>query len=69
MAARWLAFLTVMLAVGLFAFRTLIARPAALIAPAATGAVSRALAVAAGLALVALPLYVLVATASSRSGP
>jgi copper transport protein len=68
-AARWLAFLTVMLTVGLFAFRALIARPATLITPAATSAVSRTLAVAAGLALVALPLYVLVATAEFAIRP
>ncbi len=66
---RWLAFLAVMLAVGLFAFRALIARPAALIAPTAVRAVTRALAVAAVLALITVPAYVLVATAEFALRP
>ncbi|MDX6546994.1 MAG: copper transport protein, partial [Gaiellales bacterium] len=62
-ATRWLAFLGVMLAVGLFTFRAVIARPAAATAPNATRAVSRAVALAAALALIAIPVYTFVATA------
>ena len=62
-ATRWLAFLTLMLAVGLFVFRAIIARPAALLVPSATRVVTRAFVATAGAALVALPVYVVVATA------
>ncbi len=62
-ATRWLAFLTVMLVVGLVVFRAIIARPAVPVAPAAARDVTRAVAGAAAVALVAVPLYVVVATA------
>ncbi len=55
---RWLTFLSVMTAIGLFCFRTLIARPVG-----AIPAVTRAFAAAVALALIVTPIYVLLATA------
>jgi copper transport protein len=66
---RWLAFLGLMLVVGLFALRAIIARPAAAVTLAPLRALSRATAVAAVLALLAIPLYVLVATAQFAQRP
>jgi copper transport protein len=68
-ATRWLAFLGLMLAVGLFSLRAVIARPAAAVAPAPLRALSRATAVALVFALLAIPLYVLVATAEFAQRP
>jgi len=68
-AARWLAFLTLMVAVGLFVFRALIARRAAPVAPAGTRAVALACVGATMLALLALPVYVFVATAEFALRP
>jgi copper transport protein len=67
--ARWLVFLSMMVAVGLFALRAIIARPAAQIAGAPLRALSAATAVAIAVALVAIPLYVLVATAEFAQRP
>src|SRR6266566_5067965 len=62
--ARWIAFLTVMSAIGIFFLRMLIARP---LVRRVSGTTLRALSIAffavAGLALVAVPVYVLIATA------
>ena len=56
--ARWVMFLSVMSAIGLFAFRTLIARPAAQLAPPASlRTVSRAFVVTSLVGLVAIPVY------------
>jgi copper transport protein len=66
---RWLAFLGLMLAVGLFALRAVIARPAAAVNVAPLRALSRATAAALLLALLAIPLYVLVATAEFAQRP
>jgi copper transport protein len=63
---RWLAFLGLMLAVGLFALRAVIARPAA---AAPLRALSRATVAALVFALIAIPLYVLVATAEFAQRP
>ncbi len=68
-ATRWLAFLGLMLAVGLFSLRAVIARPAAAVAPAPLRALSRATAVALVFAMLAIPLYVLVATAEFAQRP
>src|SRR6185437_15310388 len=68
-ATRWLAFLGLMLAVGLFSLRAVIARPAAAVAPAPLRALSRATAAALVFALLAIPLYVLVATAEFAQRP
>ena len=68
-ATRWLVFLGMLLAVGLFAIRTLIARPVAAVAAPALRTVSIALGLALGVALVAIPVYVLVATASFALRP
>jgi copper transport protein len=66
---RWLAFLGPMLAVGLFALRAVIARPAAAVDVAPLRALSKATAVALVLGLLAIPLYVLVATAEFAQRP
>jgi copper transport protein len=55
---RWLTFLSVMTAIGLFVFRTLIARPVGRMR-----VVTRAFGAALALALVVTPIYVLLATA------
>ncbi len=60
---RWLVFLSIMIAAGLFVFRALIARRALVDSPAASRAVNRALIVAVAAALVAAPLYMVVTTA------
>ena len=61
--ARWLVFLTVMAAIGLFVLRIAIARPlAAKLGPGALRPLSIAFLVAAALALVAVPVYLDVAT-------
>jgi copper transport protein len=62
--ARWLVFLFAMAAIGLFALRTLIARPLAERVPGASlGRLSLAFGVSLVLALVVLPAYVVMATA------
>ena len=68
-ATRWLAFLSMMIAVGLFSLRAVIARPAVGIAGAPLRALSVATAVALAAALVAIPVYVLVATAEFAQRP
>jgi copper transport protein len=66
---RWLAFLGLMLAVGLFALRAVIARPGAAVNVAPLRALSKATAVAVVFALLAIPVYVLVATAEFAQRP
>jgi copper transport protein len=68
-ASRWTAFLTVMLAVGLFAMRTVIARPVAAVAPRAMRALEVTLAACLGLALLAIPVYMVLTTASFALRP
>jgi copper transport protein len=64
LVARWVAFLAVMVAVGLFVLRTAIARPVvSRVRETRLRAVSIAFVVALAIALVAVPVYVLVATA------
>ena len=64
LVARWVVFLSVMSAIGLYVLRVLIARPVVRRVPG-TGlrALSIAFAVASAIALVATPLYLLIATA------
>ncbi len=66
---RWLVFLSMMFAVGLFSLRAVIARPAAAVAAAPLRALSLATAASLAVALVAIPLYVLVATAEFAQRP
>ena len=62
--ARWLVFLLSMVAVGLFVFRTTIARPVRQRLPGSSlRAVTIAFSLSLGLALVATPIYLLLATA------
>jgi len=68
-ATRWLVFLSMMIAVGLFSLRAVIARPAAGIAGAPLRSLSVATAIALAAALVAIPAYVLVATAEFAQRP
>jgi copper transport protein len=64
LVARWVAFLTVMAAIGLFVLRAVIVRPLVSRVPGTRlRAVSIAFFAALALALVAVPLYVLTATA------
>ncbi|MGH2934281.1 MAG: copper resistance protein CopC [Gaiellaceae bacterium] len=64
LVARWAAFLTVMAAIGLFFLRAVIARPlVGRVAGTSLRAVSVAFVVVLVLALVAVPVYVLMATA------
>jgi copper transport protein len=64
LVARWLCFLTVMGAIGLFVLRMLIARPAVLrVGEIRLRAVSVAFFVASAVALVVTPIYVALATA------
>jgi copper transport protein len=61
---RWIAFLTLMVALGLFVLRTVIVRPlVSRVEETSLRAVSVAFLAALALALVAVPVYVLVATA------
>ena len=61
--ARWVMFLSVMSAIGLFVFRVLIARPAARRAPGTSlWAVSRAFVISSVVGLVAIPVYLDIAT-------
>jgi copper transport protein len=63
-AARWVALLAMLTAIGLFVFRAVIARPLiARVEGASLRAVSVAFWAVLGLALVAVPVYVLLATA------
>ena len=63
--ARWVMFLSVMIAIGLFAFRFAIARPLVRRVPGASlRAVSVALVVASAVGVVAIPVYLDVATAN-----
>ena len=66
---RWLVFISMLLAAGLFAMRVIIARPVAAVAGPALRTVSIALGVALAVALVAIPVYVLVATAGFAQRP
>jgi copper transport protein len=62
--ARWVMFLSVMSAIGLFVFRILIARPAGRSAPdVSLRAVSRAFVLASVIGLLAIPVYLDIATA------
>jgi copper transport protein len=61
-AARWAAILSVMLAVGLFVLRALVARPAGAVDPDAMRRVEAGLAGAVAAGLVAIPVYLLLAT-------
>ena len=64
LAARWLVFVSMMVAIGLAALRLVIARPVArLPGGASLRAVSAAFAVSSAVALVSIPLYLLAATA------
>jgi copper transport protein len=64
LTARWITFLSVMSAIGLFVLRMLIARPLIRrVRDTELRWVSIAFAVAAGVALVAIPVYLLLATA------
>jgi copper transport protein len=64
LVARWLTFLSVMAAIGLFALRIAIARPVIRrVSGSRLRAISTAFCVAAALALVVTPIYVLLATA------
>jgi copper transport protein len=64
LTARWLVFLSTMIAIGLFVFRAIIARPLRQRVPGSSlRAVTIALAVALGVALAATPVYLLLATA------
>ena len=61
--ARWVMFLSVMSAIGLFVFRVLIARPAARRAPGTSlRAVSRAFVISSIVGVVAIPVYLDIAT-------
>jgi copper transport protein len=62
--ARWIAFLSVMAAIGLFVLRIAVARPlVARVAGTRLRAVSIAFGIAAAIALVAIPVYFLLSTA------
>jgi copper transport protein len=64
LTARWLVFLSSMVAIGLFVFRTIVARPLQQRVPGSSlRAVTIAFAVALGIALAATPIYLLAATA------
>jgi copper transport protein len=70
LVARWLTFLTYMSAIGLFALRMFIGRRLKQVLPnASLRAVSLGFAIALGLALVATPLYILLATAEFALRP
>jgi len=60
--ARWAAMLTVMLAVGLFVLRAMVARPGGVLDPPALRRVEAGLAGASVAALVAIPVYLLLVT-------
>jgi copper transport protein len=65
LTARWIVFLSMMFAVGLFVFRAIIARPVRQrVQGSSLHAVTVAFAVALGVALIATPIYVLMATAN-----
>ena len=64
LVSRWLVFLSVLCALGLFVLRALTARPVArVVRGTSLRALNIALAVAVGVALVTIPVYVLLATA------
>ena len=63
LAARWVAFLSIMAAVGLFVLRIAIARPLVHACPGTPARRLGRVLVALGVALVAIPVYVLLATA------
>jgi copper transport protein len=68
--ARWVMFLSVMSAIGLFVFRALIARPARRLAPATSlRPVSRAFVIASVIGLLAIPVYLDFATAIDSLRP
>jgi copper transport protein len=64
LVSRWIVFLSVLAALGLFVLRTLVARPVARVVRATSlRALNVGLAIALAVALVAIPVYVLLATA------
>ncbi len=67
--ARWLAFLSILVAVGAFVFRAVIARPAEVAAPGALRAAAAVTLVATTVALVAIPGYLVLATAQFALRP
>jgi copper transport protein len=68
--ARWVAFLAIMAALGLFVFRTIIARPLVRLVPGVSlRGVSIALIVALGVALLAIPVYLALSTAQFALRP
>lgn len=70
LAARWVVFLSVMAAIGLFVLRTIVARPVVRrVAGTDLRAVTIALAAAVVVALVATPVYVVIATAEFALRP
>jgi copper transport protein len=64
LVTRWIVFLSLMISLGLFVFRVIIARPLRRIAPASSPRwITRALAVSLGVTLLATPVYLLFSTA------
>jgi copper transport protein len=64
LVTRWLVFLSLMASVGLFVFRTIIARPLRRVSPASSPrSMTLALAASLGLTLIAIPVYLLFSTA------
>jgi copper transport protein len=62
--ARWIVFLSLMVSVGLFVFRTIVARPLTRLVPGSSPRrVTVALALSLGIALLATPFYLLLSTA------
>ena len=68
--ARWVAFLAIMAALGLFVFRVIVARPLVRLVPGVSlRGVSIALCVALGVALLAVPVYLALSTAQFALRP
>ena len=67
--ARWLAFLSILAAVGAFVFRAVIARPAEVAAPGVLRAAAAVTLVATAVALVAIPGYLVLVTAQFALRP
>ena len=64
LVARWLVFLSLMASVGIFVFRTIVARPLRRVAPGSSSrSMTLALAVSLVLTLVSIPVYLLFSTA------
>jgi copper transport protein len=66
---RWASFLTLMSAIGLFAFAAMVARPAAPVCPRSARRCAQAFAVACLLALIAIPVYIELETAEFALRP